>query len=291
MLGVSMKSLLFLVIIAFTFCLTGFGQTSNEADKTQKKKVKITSEEIVKNHLASIGSAEDLAAVKSRVMIGTGRLISKVGYSGQLTGPAQFASDGEKVLFAMIFNSNDYSFEKAAYDGKNVTVGYPSGNRSLLSDFIKSQGIIFKQGLFGGALSSAWSLLDVSSKKAKLKYDGMEKINNRQFYKLKYVPNKGADLEITLFFEADTFRHVMSKYKYSVSLGLLTNIAQQKIRRYTLVEQFSDFTKAGKLTLPQTFSINVTAQEDEITESLEWRMNFSEFFFNESLDTAVFKVS
>lgn len=72
----------------------------------------MTSEGLVSKHLASIGSADALAAARSRIMVGNGKLTSKLGYAGQLIGPAQFASDGDKVLFAIIFNSNNYPYDK-----------------------------------------------------------------------------------------------------------------------------------------------------------------------------------
>ena len=288
-----MKNLLYLIIIALAFCQAGFGQTETEASKTQKKEDNMTPERLVSSHLASIGSTAVLASVKSRVMVGNARLTSKLGYSGQVTGPVQFASDGEKVLFAMIFNSNDYPYEKGAYDGEDITVGRPNGNRTPLGDFLKSQGVIFKEGLIGGVLSSAWSLVNLDTKKSKLEYAGTEKINDRQLHKLKYIANKGGDLKITLYFEADTYRHVLSKYEYSIAprLGTITTNASQKPSYYTMVEQFSDFKTADKLTLPQGYSINVTIQTESGTNSLEWTMKFSEFYFNETLDAAVFKVS
>lgn len=183
---------------------------------------------------------------------------------------------------------------KGAYDGEDVTLGRPSGNRSMLADFIKSQNMIFKEGLFGGTLSSAWSLMNISSRKPKLEYAGTEKINNRELHKLKYLSSKGGNLKVSLYFEAETFRHVLSKYEYVVfpSIGATRESnAAQKQSTYTLIEQFSDFVIVEKLTLPQTHTINLTVQEQDITTSLERTMKFSKFFFNEPLDAAVFKVS
>lgn len=288
-----MKNLLYSIIITLVFCQIGFGQTEKEANKTQKKEEKMTADKVLSGHLASIGSAADLAAVKSRVMVGSGKLNSRLGYSGQLTGPAQFASDGDKILFAMVFNSNEYPYEKGAYDGEDVSIGRPNGRRTPLGDFLKAQSGILKEGLLGGSLSSAWALLNFDSRKPKIEYDGTEKINERQFYKLKYYPRKGGDVKITLYFEADTFRHVLSKYEYNISprLGTITTNASQKPSYYTMTEQFSDFSKVEKLTLPRTYSINVTIQTEAGSESLDWIMKFSEFYFNEQLDAAVFKVS
>lgn len=254
----------------------------------------MTAEELVNKHLASIGSAEDLAAVKSRIMVGVGRLGSTIGYNGQIGGPAQFASEGDKVLFAMIFNANNYPYEKAAFDGEHLTVGKPgAGDRSLLGDFLKSQDTIFKQGLFGGTLSSAWSLLDVKGRKAKLQYAGIQKVNNRQVHKLKYMPSKGGSLKINLYFDAETFQHISSEYEYVIPPRIgVSEIANssQKESRYILTETFYDFKTEGRLTLPHTYVINLTTQTED-TKSLEWIMKFSQFVFNQPLDVQSFKIS
>lgn len=287
--NVTMKNILLLTIFTLAFCLNSFAQNN----KTQKP-AKLTAEELVSKHLASIGKAEDLAAIKSRIMVGVGRLGSSIGYSGQISGPAQFASEGDKILFAMIFNANDYPYEKAAFDGERLTVGKPgSGDRSLLGDFLKSQDNIFKQGLFGGTLSSAWSLLDVAARKAKLQYAGIEKINNRQVHKLKYTPAKGGGLKINLFFDADTFQHVYSEYEFVIppSIGFSrTDNANQRESRYILTETFSDFKTEGRLTLPHMYAINLTTQTEN-TKSLQWLMVFSQFVFNQPLETQSFRIS
>lgn len=288
-----MNKLLLLTVLILSFFVSNFSQVDKDSAQ-QKKQVKITAEELLSRHLASIGSVEDLAAVKSRIMVGVGRLGSSIGFNGQIGGPAQFASEGDKVLFAMIFNAKDYPYEKAGFDGERLTVGKPgTGDRSLLGDFLKSQDIIFKQGLFGGVLSSAWSLLDVNRKKPKLQYAGIQKINNRQLYKLKYIPSKGGGLKINLFFDVENFRHIASEYEYvippKIGISEIAN-ATQKESRYILTETFSDFKTEGRLSLPHTYTINLTTQTDN-TISLEWVMKFSQFVFNQPLDVSSFKIS
>jgi len=193
----------------------------------------------------------------------------------------------------MIFNSNNYPYEKGAYDGENISVGLPLGNRSLLGDFLKSHSTVFKQGLFGGVLSSAWLLLNGNSKEGEFEYSGLEKINDRQMHKLKYAPAKGGTLRINLYFDAETFRHVMSEYQYVVSPKIgpsRTANAGQREQRYTLVEKFSDFAIAGQLRMPQTYEIDLTVYTGA-TQSLQWVMKFSQFYFNEPLSVEAFKVS
>lgn len=291
----TIKNLLLFTIVIFAFCITAIGQIDKDAAKPQKQK-KITSEEVVSKHLASIGSAEALASVKSRIMVGTARASSQLIFAGQFAGAAQFASEGDKVLFAMIFDSRVYPYEKAAYDGQDITVGKQEGERSVLGDFLKSKDVVFKQGLVGGVLSSAWSLLDINSKKPKLQYAGAEKINNRQVYKLKYIPSKGGDLNISLYFDAETFQHLRSEYKYVIPARIGTRpgdaIGQnnQSDSTYTLTEEFGDFKTEGQLTLPHAYSLRLTI-DAQSTRSVEWDMNFSRFVFNQPLDVTAFKVS
>jgi hypothetical protein len=150
------------------------------ASSTFAQKDKPTAAEVISKHLASIGTLEAIKAAKSRVLVGTGSLNSQLRYTGKITGPAQLAFADDKVLLAIIFNSNDYPSEKLAFDGKEITYGRAIGNLALgsppsaspsnvtdtrsrrnltlLGEFIKAQGSIVKSGLFGGVLSSAWPL-------------------------------------------------------------------------------------------------------------------------------------
>ena len=109
-----------------------------------------------------------------------------------------------------------------------------------------------KYGFFGGALSTAWALLDVKTRKIKLDSASMAKIDGKQVYKVKYSPSDG--LRIAMYFEPETFRHVMTEYEYTMQAGLIsrdpTAKSGSKESNYKLMEEFADFKAAGKLTLP-----------------------------------------
>src|SRR4051812_35661244 len=180
------------------------------------QKNKITAEEIIEKHLASIGSPAALSAVKSRVMVGQGNLTSKLGYAGNLIGPAQIASDGDKFLLAIVFNSNDYPYEKLAFDGRNLTVGRANGRVTPLGEFLKSQSSMLKRGLLGGVLSSAWPLFNSDPKAVKVEYAGTENVNGKMLYKLKFDPARSDSLRVNLYFDSDTYQHVMSQYDYTI---------------------------------------------------------------------------
>jgi hypothetical protein len=281
-------------LILFVFSGVNGAGTSPATDKMKP-------EEVVARHLASIGTPEDLAAAKTRIMTGhdTARL-KLTGTIREVRGPAQFASDGDKVLLAMLFNSSNYPYEKVAYDGQKLTVaGLPTGGRPPLANFLMSQDVIVKHGLFGGVLSSAWPLINLDPEKAKLSYAGNDKINGRAVYELKYVPRKG-DLKISLFFDAETFQHVRSEYQYTVSArmgarpgssvtGPPTNTGSQTMSRYKLTEDFSDFQSTGKLTLPRVYKIQLVLEAQ--AQTLDYTIEFSQFVFDQSIGPDEFNAS
>jgi hypothetical protein len=255
---------------------------------------KMKAEEVVVKHLAAIGSADALASTTSIIAIGKCKSYSRMSSIRELTGVSQLASEGDKVLLAMLFDSTIYPYEKAGYDGQNQTVSIlPDGKRSFLAAFLMSQGAPFKQGLIGGAMSTAWPLLNAGAEMPKLSYAGTDKINDRRVHRLRYDPRKSGGLQITLSFDTETFRHVRTEYQYSIAARMGV-IAEQSISqlesRYLFVEEFSDFKTEGKLTLPHTYKIHYTMEEQRNTQVLEWTMNFSRFVFNEEIDDKAFSV-
>jgi len=262
---------------------------------------KMKAEEVVAKHLAAIGKPEDLAAAKSRIINGQDTARLKLSNTiREVTGPAQFASDGEKVLLAMVFNSTNYPYEKLAYDGQRLTVaGLPQGGRSPLANFLTSQEVIFKDGLIGGSLSSAWSLINFNPEKAKLSYAGTEKVNGRAVHKLKYAPRKG-ELRISLFFDAETFQHVRSEYEYTISarmgarpsssvMGPQTDTGSQTMKRYKLTEDFSNFQITGKLTLPRVYKIQLVVEAQ--AQNLDYTIDFSQFVLDQAIAPEAFIVT
>ena len=276
------------------------------------QKEKLTTEDVISRHLASVGTLDAIKAAKSRVLVGRGSLSSQLGYTGKLSGPAQMAWADDKVLLAIIFNSNDYPSEKLAYDGKdisygravgNLTAGEPENvadtrsrrNLTLLGEFIKSQGAVVKSGLFGGVLSAAWPLAVADGKKYKAEYAGTESMNGRDLHKLKFRPSNAGDLRVSLFFDSQSFRHVATTYEYTIQPHLISSNstvnATAKASHFTMTELFTDFKKVNDLTLPLGYTITVTNQYPNASEQLIWNMTFSQVFFNEPLEASVFKVS
>ena len=288
-----MKKLISLSLLFFLACLQAYSQ----------KPDKITIDDLISRHLASIGDKDALAAGSTRVMTGQGTLTQKVGsgVSGfVLVGPAQFASSDRSMVYVISFDNNTYPYEKVAYDGSKVSFGLPSGKSTLLGNYARAQNSILKDGLLGGALSAAWPLLDVKSgQKIKLEMAGMTTIDGKSCYKVKYSSGRTGDMKVALYFDADTFRHVRTEYLYTIepSIGTSSTDTQStsRVERYQLVEDFSDFAVAGKLTLPMTYKITITS-EGQIKTSTgtnvrEWLMNFNKVFYDQKLGPESFKVS
>ena len=255
---------------------------------------KLSTQELVAKHLASIGSTADIAASRTRVATGSTQARFRLTNTPiELSGPAQIASDGDKFLLAMVFQSNNYPHEKISFDGENVVIGVlTQGGRSQLGNFLVSQSALLKQGLIGGVLSSAWPLYNLDRRDAKLSYSGMEKINGKPVHKLKYTPRNAGELSISMYFDANTFQHVRSQYEYIVSArqgGIAETSVSQHDNRFKLVEEFSDFQLTGKLMLPHTYTIDLTIDLSNRTQTLEWTINLQQFSFNDPIDPAVFK--
>lgn len=293
----------FAVILALVLCSTA-GASLLPEDKLKP-------EELVTKHLASIGSPEVLANAKSVVAVGDAKAISRTAAVRDIVGVSQIASAGGKVLLAMVFNSTSYPYEKVAFNGDKMTIALwtTSGQRSDLGDFLMSQQAIFKEGLIGGVLSSAWPLRNVAERGSKLSYAGTKKIENRLVHELKYNPRKGGgDLKISLFFDAETFRHVRSEYSYTVSARMgarpssgpmaspggtgvnATDTGSQTLNRYKLIEEFSDFQAVNNLTLPRTYHLRLTI-DTQRAKLLEWVMNFKQFALNEPIEATAFNLS
>jgi hypothetical protein len=257
-----------------------------------EKLQKLTAEEILSKHAASIGTPDAIAAAKTRVMVGDGVLSLQVGGTGVIGGPAQIATEGNKFLFVMILNGVNYPYEKIGYDGKELTVGRPSGRRTSLAEFLKANSGIVKDGLMGGTLSAAWPLLPNAPKKLKFQSAGTLKIGGKDFYKIEYIPSGGGSNAV-LVFEPDNFRHVMSEYTVSLppKFGDQTHNAQAKRTYYTLTERFSNFGKAGELVLPLNYTLDYSLNEGETAQRSQWNVRIKEVYYNEELDPAVFRVS
>jgi hypothetical protein len=257
---------------------------------------KMTAEDVIAKHLESIGSAAARSSEHSRITTGTTHAIFKAqSGSGAIDGQVVLGSVNDKALLAMAFKDAKYPGERFGFDGKKFTVGYlKPGVRSTLGNFLLIHSAVFKEGLVGGTLSSAWPLLNLAGRGAKLEYAGTEKIGEQLVHKLRYSPKKGSELDITLYFDAKNFQHVRTQYERVVgariNTGGIDNQANQRETRYKMIENFSDYKKEGELNLPHSYTLQLEITKTNGSSVDKWEMNLSQFSFNQTIEEKGFDV-
>jgi hypothetical protein len=135
------------------------------------------------------------------------------------------------------------------------------GRWTEFGDFIKTHNEILTEGLWGGALSTDWALSHLDERRAKLQDRGVKKVDGVELHRIDYFPKKGSDLEIQLYFEPDTFRHVMTVYLMTITAhsGRTVNESKnEKEMHYRLEERFGDFKGIDNLTLPARWIVRFT---------------------------------
>ena len=253
---------------------------------------KIKAEEIVARHLESLGPAK--ARASARVLAGTSQVIFRTTPAGQAIGRAVLASDGLKSLLGMSFPSPIYPREQLGFNGNSFVAAFVTpGVRSVLGNFLMTHDLIFKQGLMGGALSTAWPLLDPATRSAQLEYLGTRKVDDLMVHELRYLPRGGSDLKIKLRFEQETFRHLQTEYERVIPAPTGTREygnVQQRETRYHMIEEFSLFKKEGELVLPHIYKIKLSVDTQDGTFLAEWVIKLTQFEFNQKIDPSAFSI-
>jgi hypothetical protein len=220
-------------------------------------------DDLVKQHLKSIGTEQARAAVKSRAAEGTVQFRIINGGAGNQDGKEVFISEGDKLVSLLKLPNPNYHGERFVTDGKRIVVAeVRPGYYSSLGRFVLSNNEIVTDGLWGGTLSAAWALGHLDQHHAKLKYQGLKKVDGRQLHRVDYTTAKHTNLEIQLYFEPDTFRHVMTLYSLTISPPIGTTeleTAKQQPTHYLLEERFADFKQSADMWLPSRWTIQFTS--------------------------------
>jgi hypothetical protein len=285
-------------------------------------------QELVSQHLDSIASSSVRAGLKTRVAQGPVRYTILVGGAGFLDGKTQIASDGRKLVFMMKLPNNEYHGEQFIFNGEKDSVAFSTARqaRSSFGNFVFVQDAVIREGLLGGVLTTAWPLLNLDERKAKINFEGLKKIDGQELYDLRYRPNKNTDLEIHLYFDPQTYRHVETTYGYSSSQNFAnfspstavgvgaspgnakapdisqtpgsqtggtaeTAAARQYMNRYRLTEKFSDFKTVDGVTLPTHDNIQFSQElQNGRTTLNEWDLKGLDISNNMSIDASAFAV-
>ena len=255
---------------------------------------KMTAEEVVAKHLESIGTAEARAAIKSRLILGTGVGTFRLSGAGTSQGGSVMASQGSKSLIAVIYGNVEYPFEKMGFDGSTLTVGeLKPGVRSTLAKFFMAHEMPFREGLMGGSLSAAWPFLNTTSMTAKLKYAGTKKINGQKTHVLEYQAKNNAGLKTMLYFDEETFRHVRTEYEKRLTQQMpsqpgVTQAQNESITKF--IEEFSDFKPEKGLMLPHTYKFQLSIESLNLRVLQDWVLTLGTFSFNREIDNSEFDV-
>ena len=231
---------------------------------------KMKADELVARHLEAIG--ENLVR-KNRVAQGLGTVDIRVGNKAKMVGPAMLLAEGNKLRTEFKFGHPQYAGETLIRNGEKLDIPYVSpGERSRLGSTLWDLfPRLAQEGLYGGVLSTDWALLDLGKRRARVRYQGLKKLEGRRLHRLEYRPKNGVDYRIRIYFEPETYRHVASRYRLTLPAGMgrgLVNIRggafgagsgpADKIR-ISLTETFADFKEVDGLTLPHQYRIALNA--------------------------------
>ncbi len=255
---------------------------------------KLTPQELIANHIKTIGNEEAIASLKTRAITGPVKLVRLIGTAAQLDGKGVMISSGPKFIYVMRFSVPEYQSEQMVFDGERSATGFLlNGQRSNLSQFLDQQSLPLREGLIGGTLSTAWALLKLEEKQPKLEYAGLKKIDGRQLHELRYRQRKGSpDLRVTLYFD-ETFHHVRSVYKFEI--GARIGVGPDDSTRiqesyYTFSEDFDEFREVDGLVLPHYYKQRISIQTSNGSTMIDWALKISEISHREKVDDQTFKI-
>lgn len=263
----------------------------------------ITAEELISRHLASIGTSEALQQVVTRKMFGEGTWRVIVGGVGQLSGPVSFISSSNTSDFR--FDGNDgqaFTGERFAFDGKDASVKSSFWEQySVMGQFMRRNRHILREGLLGGTANLSWALRDVTGRRAKFKYLGLVDVEGSQLHGLEYRPrqNKG-DLEIALYFEPKTYRHVRTEYRERFMSGVgrgtqlgsptrpTADTSVMEESQVSFVETFDLFQQADGVMVPALWKLNLDVYSEGRASGMasvsEIEVGFQRVHHNEPID-------
>ncbi len=258
----------------------------------------ITAEQLIERHLQSLGEPAALANAQSRGFVGISTFEVILGGVGRPPlGSSMLASEGGKLGISMKYDDREYPGEYFAFDGKEVSVFHISpGVKSPLAQFVYRFDDIIREGLLGGALSTSWALLKIDKRQPRiLKYDVRE-IEGRRLHELTYLPKDGlGNMKIELYFDWETFRHVRTEYLVRIHDDLSLPPAGLSIMevvpeyRYHLIEKFDNFVEVAGITMPQSYSIDYSAEEQNYTFIGRWSMEAKAWIVDKSFDERIFQ--
>ena len=266
------------VLLTMLCCFSFSGFLLQESFAKDKK---MTAGQLVANHIRSLGAPDALSAIRTRSAVGNITCKFASNSSGQLSGQAQWASEKGKTGLVIKYNNGEYSGEQFAFDGKNIRIAETSpGHMSILGYALNtSYGKSFiSNGMLGGVLSVGWPLLDIKESKAKLKYR-KQMIDGREFHELEYNKLGYMTDSVKMYFDLDTFRHVMTEYR-------LEGEGDWRGWRFVISEKFDNFKEVDGITLPFSYTLNYSGEKGSSSISFD----IDRFDQNLKIDPTFYKI-
>lgn len=256
----------------------------------------IKPQELIAKHLDAIGSPEARNQLKSRVVQGASTYRVLVGGTGAIDGKFAFASEGAKANFLFKINAGSYTGEQFICDGDKTSVvrTYSDKTRSEFGYFMYNEDEIIRENVFGGVWSTNWPLLDIEGHRAKIHVEGMKKVDGKELLAVRYQPKKSYDIEIMLYFDPQTYRHLMTVYSREMQISVVGGElaqAEKSKTRSRLEERFSDFKTADGFTLPYHYDVRYTLEmESGFTKTVEWEVTALDIANNVPIDPRSFQL-
>ncbi len=254
-----------------------------------------TPEDVLAKHLQAIGTPAARSSIKTRVVQSGATYRVLQGGSGAIDGKSIYASEAQKTNFLLKINAGGFRGENFICDGDKISVAgtYSDKTRSEFGTFAFNQDVLLREDLLGGVWSVNWPLLNLEARKAKLHAEGTKKVDGKELLVLRYQPKKSTNLDIFLYFDPQTYQHVMSVYKLQPEISVIggeTAQARKQTRRYQLEERFSDFHEVDGIMLPNHYDLRYTIEmEIGFTKSIEWEIRAVNIANNLSIDQRSFE--
>ncbi|MFI5174170.1 MAG: hypothetical protein ACHQKY_04885 [Terriglobia bacterium] len=236
--------------------------------------------EIVRRYLRVIGPEESLAARKACFVRGNSQVRHVTKGAAVSTGQITFASLGRRLRLILKSDNLAQRPDEITFDGQEIEMGSPYRiDQTDLEYFLDTpfHSEILKRGLLGGALSTAWPLLDLSASKPHLEYGGIKTIEGAEFYQLRLRGERGpGPLAINLYFDTETYHHIYTEYVDADYFGRPTLTPER------LEEKFEGFKRVDGLDLPTRWRIRLTTRRSPVHSSFypvwrstEWEINIT----------------
>jgi hypothetical protein len=141
--------------------------------------------------------------------------------------------------------------------------------------------------------------LDPGFRGGRLQLVGSKTVTGLNVHELHYLSRKDRDLDVRIFIEDGTFRHVRSRYRIDIPAYMPgrtftsgedpdTRNSSRRLQQQ-LIEDFSDFRPEGALMLPHSYKIQLNLNGTR-TADFEWLLALEKFNLDATLTDADFRL-